>query len=695
MSPKIQETSRIFQVTKNNYLPHVDGLRAIAVLSVVLFHLNVSAFSGGYVGVDIFFVISGFLITGILKKELEQTGSVNLTKFYRRRIKRLGPALLATLLVTFIFSMLVFSPYHFQRIGGALSSSIFSASNFFFWLEADYFDTSANLKPFLHTWSLSIEEQFYLLWPISLIIFYKLGLRFFILPALVIASMASLALNFILADGQSSFLTKYFAGAAELLEDGKSTLFFLLPFRVFEFGIGAALVWFSGKKIPWKIFNDAVMWFGLGLVAYAILMFDEKMIFPYWHALIPCLGAALIIYSAEDSYSSILLTNRIAVSIGLISYSLYLFHWPIIVFWHYLGDGDLNFRDQMLIGLLAFSLAFISYRLIEQPFRQKNFFTSKPAWSVAFVVLFLTLFASGIHSYSTDGWAWRAGEPMVNIDEVGDASQFHKAYYGGSGYPYYGPIGNSKVPDIVLMGDSHGRHYAEGLNTIFVEGKSYDLFIASGTSCFHLPGFTRTTKGYDWDQLCVNSLNEALRFINKAQIPPVVIISHSWSSQMQRAGLINKKQTKIGETHIINGILRLKEAIGESPLIVIGNVPTAGENLYDIFTRPRPIIFNNFDPAPYLSSTPNSNLERFNNALRLNSESTGEYNFVDPFDYLCNSTSCRNTDDDMRLIYSDKDHLSKYGSIYIIKAIQPIIEKALAKRPKNWGNPAISNEVKK
>lgn len=450
-----------------SYLPHLDGLRAIAVLSVILFHLDVPGFSGGYIGVDVFFVISGFLITGILKAELESTGDLKLALFYKKRVKRLAPALLATLLATTLFSMLVFSPTHFQRIGGALASSLFSVSNFFFWLEADYFDTSAKFKPFLHTWSLSVEEQFYLLWPISILVLYKLGFRVLVMPALITASLFSLGLNFILADGYSSFLSDHFQWLSGLIVDGKSTLFFLLPFRIFEFSIGAMLIWVSTKSLPSKILYDVLAWLGFWVILYSILRFDDSMLFPYWYALAPCIGAALIIYAGGHSYSRLFLTNRLMVGVGLISYSLYLVHWPIIVFCYYLGGDELDLKDQVIAGSLTVILALLLYYGIEKRFRRPGFFRARPTSATLLASVFLALFASGVHSYTTDGWDWRTGEAVVNFDDVGDARMFHKAYYGGSGYPHYGPVGSSATPDIVLMGDSHGRQYAEGFNTVF------------------------------------------------------------------------------------------------------------------------------------------------------------------------------------------------------------------------------------
>src|SRR5690554_5515757 len=192
---------------KKQYYAHVDGLRALAVLSVILFHLDFALIGGGYVGVDIFLVISGFLITLLLRKEVRATGTLRLGEFYIRRIKRILPALLVVLAASFLFSALIFSPNYLQTIAGSIFSALFGLSNLYFWFEADYFDTSTKLKPFLHTWSLGVEEQFYLFWSLSLFIIYRLKVSKIIFPFIVLAILFSLFLNYKLADGHSWFIS--------------------------------------------------------------------------------------------------------------------------------------------------------------------------------------------------------------------------------------------------------------------------------------------------------------------------------------------------------------------------------------------------------------------------------------------------------------------------------------------------------
>ena len=200
-----------------NYRADIDGLRAIAIVSVLLFHLDLAFFAGGFVGVDIFFVISGFLITSLLRNELLTTGRIDLGSFYTRRFRRLLPALLVTLMATTCAAVLLLSPIYLERFGGALASAVLGLSNHYFWAEADYFDLSAKIKPLLHTWSLSIEEQFYLIWPITLSALFNSRLRRLIPYCLLLAAFISLSLNLIFGSGggglginENNFINSFF-----------------------------------------------------------------------------------------------------------------------------------------------------------------------------------------------------------------------------------------------------------------------------------------------------------------------------------------------------------------------------------------------------------------------------------------------------------------------------------------------------
>ena len=666
-----------------SYRPEIDGLRAIAILSVLIFHIDATYLSGGFVGVDIFFVISGFLITSIIKKEIETTGKFSFKNFYIRRAKRLLPALFVVFIVTAIVATFLLSPTHLSSYGGSLVSAILSLSNIFFWIEADYFDVSAKVKPLLHTWSLSIEEQFYFLWPLTLLILLRLKDKRYIFAIFLILIVLSLYINDRFDDGSISFINHYLPSMKEYFSDGKSTIFFLLPFRIYEFIVGASMVWLMHYSLKKQYFYDILFVLGLSLIGYSIFFFDESLLFPSYYGLIPTVGTALLIYTSYYSRLKVLLSNKLFVSIGLISYSLYLVHWTIIVFWNYISQ-NISFAEKVFIFTLSVFLAYLSFKHIEQPFRKKeyNFSNFK---KTSFVLLLSTLIVGGHSMFSNNGWEWRV-DSVVNFENTGDSKNFHKKFYGGEGYPYSGAVHTEKPADIVVIGDSHARHYMEGLYSVIAKPNNLNLYNSSGTSCIMLPDFTRTTKGTDWNYLCQKGLNNGLKYLKEGSKDAILIISESWLTQMTVADLIDSdakmKGVKVSIKDIIKGIHNLKSLIGDRQLIVIGNVPGAEHNLYDIFTRPQPIFFSDFSIDKYIKSAPKQNILDFNRTLKEESLKTDKFVFLDPHDVLCENDKCRNLDSERHLIYSDANHLSKYGSIEVIKGFLPIFEKFLNKELK-------------
>ena len=333
------------------YRPEIDGLRAIAVLIVMLFHLDISGFSGGFIGVDIFFVISGFLITNQITYQY-QSGYFSFKQFYLRRARRLFPALYFTIIICFIFSALLFSPNLMKMYSGSQISTVFSVSNFYFWHEGrDYFNLSASLKPLLHSWSLSVEGQFYFLWPALLIFIF---LRFHI-KLIITLLVGSCIFTFLIGE---TYINKY-----------PVEVFYFAPFRAFEFGIGAVLVFVKPTKKFSFLYLDGLLILGLIFILLPTFLLSKNSTFPSWNALMPALGTALIIYSSSDSRLSNFLKNRFLLSIGLISYSLYLIHWPIIVFYKYFKFSPLALWEKISLSFLSVIIGYFMYQYVEKPFR--------------------------------------------------------------------------------------------------------------------------------------------------------------------------------------------------------------------------------------------------------------------------------------------------------------------------------------
>lgn len=377
----------------NRYSAEIDGLRAIAVLSVLLYHFDFTIFSGGFVGVDIFFVISGYLITRLILDEIQVSSSFRFKRFYLRRIRRLFPALFATLIATFGAATVLFSPEDLAKLSGSLVYALLSASNVFFWMQAGYFDSAAAMKPLLHTWSLSVEEQFYLIWPALLVLSSRVS-KHFILSLIVLAGLVSLT-------------------ASELtLTHSASAAFYWMPLRIFEFATGALLYWTQKYRKPDNAGSELLALCGIGLIAYCIFSFDEASSFPGALALLPCVGTACLIQAGPTRILGRILCSRPLVAVGLISYSLYLVHWPLVVFLKYSYGSELSLSQKGLLLAASFTCATLLYKLIERPLRHANNSNehTNTDFALCCTLLTLTLALPAADAWANKGWSWRFSE---------------------------------------------------------------------------------------------------------------------------------------------------------------------------------------------------------------------------------------------------------------------------------------------
>jgi peptidoglycan/LPS O-acetylase OafA/YrhL len=381
------------KIRNQAYLPHVDGLRCLAVVSVLLFHFGVPGLGGGYVGVDVFFVISGYLITKIIIDEVVATGSFNFRHFYARRIRRILPALIATAAVTTLVAVASLTPAYLVAYGKSLAASAASVSNLLFWSESGYFDAASKTKPLLHTWSLSVEEQFYLFWPALIYLSHRfLGKKGLIWSIYVV--------------GVLSFIANYLAVTAHSI-GFKSDLFFLPQFRVFEFAIGAIGCITTKKLPPSRWLHELMMALGLTMIVYSIVWLREGMVFPYVKAIPSCLGSLLVISAHGSKSVGRLLTNKAAIWGGTISYSLYLTHWPIVVFVEqYLPAATWGIKVVMLAPLSLVTAIALHY-LIEVRFRYAGLNTSQRSVVSRIAATSATLCVMGVAVYLSNGMMWR------------------------------------------------------------------------------------------------------------------------------------------------------------------------------------------------------------------------------------------------------------------------------------------------
>jgi len=355
------------------YRREIDGLRAIAIIPVILFHAGFVSFDGGFVGVDIFFVISGYLITSIILSDLSK-GTFSLTTFYERRARRILPPLFFVLLCCLPFSWFWLLPHHLKDFAQSLAGVAGLLSNIVFWKESGYFETSAELKPLLHTWSLSVEEQFYTLFPLLLMFFWRIRKRW-IFGVLVILTFMSL----IIAQWGA-----YFKPTAT---------FYLLPTRAWELSIGAIIAFLSIYKSEHfelitsnKCINEVFSCLGLTLILYSISVFDKYTPFPSFYALTPTIGTALIIvFSTSDNLSGRFLSTKFMVGIGLISYSTYLWHQPVFSFARHRSLTELNFSLIIALSTLSIVLGYLSWKYIETPFRNNKVVSRRKIFSLAII----------------------------------------------------------------------------------------------------------------------------------------------------------------------------------------------------------------------------------------------------------------------------------------------------------------------
>lgn len=349
------------------YRPEIDGLRAIAVLSVILFHAGFETFSGGFVGVDIFFVISGYLITSIILREAS-AGTFTLRHFYERRIRRILPALFFMLLVCLPAAWLWLLPHELNDFGDSLVAVSLFGSNFLFWQQSDYFSADAELIPLLHTWTLAVEEQYYLLFPLLFIALWRFGKKP-LLIAIAMIALSSLAF--------SEWAWRHYPALN----------FYLLPSRAWELLAGALCAFYlqqsPQKRDQTNLWKTGLALLGLGMLFYSILFFDQDLPFPSLATLLPIIGSVLVIcFTQADTYIGKWLSVRPMVWVGLISYSAYLWHYPIFAFTRLQSLNEPSLIVMTGLSLLTLLIAFLSWKFVEQPFRQKQVQTSTSPYTV-------------------------------------------------------------------------------------------------------------------------------------------------------------------------------------------------------------------------------------------------------------------------------------------------------------------------
>jgi len=541
------------------FRPDIEGLRALAVLSVLAFHHNWAPFfAGGFVGVDVFLVISGYLITKNIFVRAD-AGVFSFADFYVRRIRRLFPAHFFTIAITLAAGVFISSPGDLQHIGESAVASVFSVSNFYFWTQSGYFDSAAIQKPFLHTWTLSVEEQFYLIWPVVVVLMVRYWRNY------RHAVMALAALGVV-----STF------GAEMAIGRDPSEAFYLMPYRMGEFALGAMCAWLPERKMSALIDNLMVL-SGLMLIFFAVFRFTETTRFPGITALVPCLGTAMVIHFGKNSRIAVpLLANRAAVGIGRISYSLYLIHWPLYVFFRQIYGGEPGPGEGLVISSVSMIIAMVMYKYIEQPFRFRNESTksviSTPGFIKLFAALTLCLVVISTVIWTGDGLAWRFPDNLARFAKEAESEK--KARF--SLYRDRCLVKNNGVCDepvqgrvnVLIIGDSHA---ADAFNALAIQYPQHHYMFSGIGGCPPLvrEDFGLLTAKHPNRDSCIER-NESLLYGDQLSKADLIIINtvFSWYKPEHLAHTIQQIRTKTS-----------------APIVVFGNYLFFNEDVPDMIVR--------------------------------------------------------------------------------------------------------------
>ena len=626
------------------YRPDIDGLRAVAVMAVVLYHAGFASFAGGFVGVDVFLVISGYLITALILREVRNTGTFRFARFYSRRIRRLVPALLATVALTWLGATLVLPPALMADFAASVPTSLLSVSNIWFWFEADYFAAASNTKPLLHTWSLSVEEQFYLVWPaLAVFVLAKLP-RAFAVAAVLLLGYGSLVL------------------AEHWLATDRNAAFYLLPARVCELAMGAVLAWIvplwdarREGRIE-RVAEEGGLLVGLAMIGWAIATYDHHTPFPGASALLPCMGAVLVVMFGRARFAGSVLRLPTMLWTGKISYSLYLVHWPITVFAIALSDGTLSTVEKSVIVALSLALGAWMHAAVETRFRHGQL---APWRFNGAIVACLTLLALPALT-ATDGWRWRVpAERLTRTDAEWRA--LVRTSYCASPAPKGTLAGDNpdlatcqnyrkKRRDIYLWGDSHALHLAAGFARTY---PAYNVHVLTMSGCVPQSGFggyVRDLRSSSTDK-CVAHNRRVLDLLERTKPANIVITSAKRSSPRRIAKATREILGRLNAT--------------DHKVAVLADFMRPGRSLANCRAVPVWLV-SDADLARRCAGNPDDAKRelRYNRSLaKLLPE------LVRVHDVQCPQGRCRFTHKG-KLLYRDSHHLNADGSKLFVRSIR-------------------------
>lgn len=654
------------------YRPEIDGLRAVAVLAVVFFHAGFGVLKGGFVGVDVFFVISGYLITTILLEDLEKK-QLNLIDFYERRARRLLPALFVVMLICVPISLNYLPKDELEDFFHSLIAVNLFVSNLLFWSEGGYFDSESSDKPLLHTWSLAVEEQYYFVLPILLMFTWHLGRnRVF----MIVVLLTSISLAF------CELAWRYYPLAN----------FYILPTRAWEL-FGGSIAAFTIKKNNLQ-HNNLLAFLGLLAIIIPMFVYDENTPFPSLYALGPVVGVFLIIlYAGDKTIIAGILSNKILVGLGLISYSTYLLHQPILVFARLRDGGELSDSSKIFAILATFIIATVMWKYVETPFRSKKILSGRKIY--LFCGLSSLIFIVGAHTYhlivinrADEKLYWNEEAHIVPKKFRGITMQGDNCSERSPDNPCVLGLGKNQL---VIVGDSHARILTQPAYDAILEDK-LTLIDMSSRGCPFLLGLNTYSKGNLIERCTADFQDQRMKYISS--LNPSMIIIHSrfplylhgdgFDNSVggieprrsyyigllgnenfdERKALLRKALQRTIQEILLSGhevmIVSPVPTNGWHPIKKLKSIINQGENTSTAFVRSEMAI-------------PRLAVERRQKEVRdILYELSLQFpkvRMVDSLSIFCDELSCHSISVTGEIFYVDRDHLSLFGAKSLYREI--------------------------
>lgn len=647
-------------LTHPKYRPDIDGLRAIAILAVVGFHAFPNWIHGGFIGVDIFFVISGYLISTIIMGSLERN-SFCFAEFYIRRINRIFPALILVLGACFAFGWFALLADEYKQLGKHIAGGAGFISNFMFWGESGYFDNAAETKPLLHLWSLGVEEQFYIVWPLLLWFVWKN--KFNLLTVTLLVAFISFALNL-----------------SSLNEGGTEAAFYSPQSRFWELFIGSVLAYitahhsnmFSGAKHQLDIWLGKIIYrhapeangktlrnvqslLGVMFFVIGFSLITREDRFPGWWALLPTLGAVFIISAGTQAwFNRVVLSNKVLVWFGLISFPLYLWHWPLLSFARIMEDETPSRWIRIAAVLISVVLAWLTYRLIESPIRLGGRSKFK---AITLLVIMSLVGGVGYNAYQRDGLSFRSAAKVAHIN------RFDAPYRQGCDAitgEIYGDdwcnIGTSNVnaPNAALIGDSYSNAYSTMLNEYAKNAATNFSFIQFGRG--QCPSLNDYGPAY-----CRQITSKIFDYIVSNENIKTVVLATQWVAYYNGKGFrwVNYRETPEAFKVAFEKTIHAYKEKGKKVIVFLA--PPVGSNPKACLIRPIRLTNKTICSLPLETAIEKDGKYRDYLIPKLQSENI---KYFDPFPYFCDAVSCKIIDGN-KILSADGGHLSIYGGEFL------------------------------